>query len=153
MPRNGANSTSSLPKQLKSSCASEASLAISEEIFDEKAVRALIEEWIVPALVEAFLRNLVQDWDRSKDNRGQPWDAQLSLASRQTCSGPLPLRIRSESAGRKQLNGDGQFWKNMSVTVYFNFMHFSKDKLFNSKIIEMSAKIGKREENHLTDLE
>ena len=68
MPRNGANTTSSLPKQLKSSCASEASLAISEEIFDEKAVRGLIEEWIVPALVEAFLRNVVQESKESKDN-------------------------------------------------------------------------------------
>ena len=68
MPRNGANTTSSFPKQLNSSCALEASLAIPEEIFDEKAVRGLIEEWIVPALVEVFLNNFLPESEESTDN-------------------------------------------------------------------------------------
>ena len=68
MRRNGASLTSSPSNQLKSSCASEASLVISGEIFDEKTVRGLIEEWIVPALVEAFLRNVVPESEESKDN-------------------------------------------------------------------------------------
>ncbi len=68
MRRNGANTSSSLPKPLNSSCASEASLAISEEIFDYISVPGMIEEWIVQELVEAFLRNVVQESKESKDN-------------------------------------------------------------------------------------
>lgn len=68
MRRNGANRSSSLSDTSQPARDSLASLAISEEIFDEKVIRGLIDEWIIPSLVDAFLRNLVPESEESEDN-------------------------------------------------------------------------------------
>jgi hypothetical protein len=34
-------------------------LEISEDTFSDEAVRALLDEWLVPAIVDSLIRNLV----------------------------------------------------------------------------------------------
>ena len=66
MSRNGTNPSSKRRNQPKVSCAREANLVFVEEIFDEKTVQGLIDEWIVPGLVEAYLRILMSESQESK---------------------------------------------------------------------------------------
>ena len=71
MAQKTAISGSNQTKSRKASPVFEQNMKLSGDIFNEETVRCLVDEWIVPALVEAFLRskNMLPDSESSIDNR------------------------------------------------------------------------------------
>ncbi len=65
----GSNQT----KSRKASPVFEQNMKLSGDIFNEETVRCLVDEWIVPALVEEFLRNknLIPESNEREDNNAQ----------------------------------------------------------------------------------
>jgi hypothetical protein len=60
-------------KELKASAQLAGDLRIPATLFDDETVRVLIDEWIVPALVDQFLQwhNGLPSSDSSNDNGGK----------------------------------------------------------------------------------
>jgi hypothetical protein len=70
MARNGIISNGTPAKAIKPASWPHPDLKIPAAFFDDETLRYLIDEWIVPALVEEFLRchNKLPSTDTSKDH-------------------------------------------------------------------------------------
>jgi hypothetical protein len=72
MARNRVNSGGAAVGDKKPAAASEPDMKIPASLFDDETARRLIDEWIVPALVEEFLQchNKQPSSDSSKSDDG-----------------------------------------------------------------------------------